>query len=201
MKPENILLYRGEPMIADFGIALAASSTGRERLTETGLSLGTPAYMSPEQASASLKLDGRSDQYSLACVVYEMLAGEPPYSGPTAQAIIAKRLSEPVPHLGTVRSVPAGLEAAVTRALAKAPADRFPSVAAFAAALEQPPPRRLVSRRVAALLGGLASVAALALAGFLLRSPAWPPSMVSRQFTFSGMAARPAIAPDGRTVT
>ena len=135
IKPENILLYQGEPMVADFGIALAAVAAGGERLTETGLSLGTPAYMSPEQATAEVRLDGRSDQYSLACVVYEMLAGEPPYSGPTAQAIIAKRFSEPVPHLSTLRAVPSGVDAAVTRALAKAPADRFASVTAFADAL------------------------------------------------------------------
>ena len=147
IKPENILLYRGEAMVADFGIALAASNAGNDRLTETGLSLGTPAYMSPEQASASPRVDGRSDQYSLACVVYEMLAGEPPYSGPTAQAIIAKRFSEPVPHLSTLRSVPPGVEAAVTRALAKSSADRFPSLAAFTAALERPQPRRGLSYR------------------------------------------------------
>src|SRR5439155_3120282 len=94
-----------------------------------------PAYMSPEQASAEPKLDGRTDPYSLACVAYEMLAGEPPYTGPTAQAIITKRLSEPIPHLSTVRQVPAGVETAVTRALAKAPADRFATVGAFMAAL------------------------------------------------------------------
>src|SRR5881398_3702740 len=124
IKPENIMLHQGEPMVADFGIALAVSTAGRERLTETGLSLGTPAYMSPEQASADQQVDGRTDQYSLACVVYEMLAGEPPYTGPTAQAIIAKRLSEPIPHLRTVRDVPEAVERAVTKALAKAPADR-----------------------------------------------------------------------------
>ena len=122
-------------MVADFGIALAVSTAGRDRLTETGLSLGTPAYMSPEQASANSNLDARSDQYSLACVLYEMLAGEPPYTGPTAQAIIAKRLTEPIPHLGAVRPVPPALEAAVTKALAKAPADRFATTGAFAAKL------------------------------------------------------------------
>jgi serine/threonine-protein kinase len=201
IKPENILLYQGEPMVADFGIALAAASAGRVRLTETGLSLGTPAYMSPEQASSPAAVDERSDQYSLACVLYEMLAGKPPYTAPTAQAVIAKRFSEPVPHLGTIRSVPAGVEAAVTRALAKAPADRFPSVAAFAAALDQAPPRRLVSRRMAALLGGVAAGGALALAAFLLRPAPPRASMVSRQFTFTGMAGRPAIAPDGHVVT
>ena len=135
IKPENILLHQGEPMVADFGIALAISSAGRERLTETGLSLGTPAYMSPEQASAEPKLDGRSDQYSLASVLYEMLAGEPPYTGPTAQAIIAKRLGEPIPHLRTVRHVSPEVNAAVSKALAKAPADRFATAGAFVAAL------------------------------------------------------------------
>jgi serine/threonine-protein kinase len=138
IKPENILLHQGEPMVADFGVALAAASAGRERLTETGLSLGTPAYMSPEQASAEPRLDGRTDQYSLACVVYEMLAGEPPYTGPTAQAIIAKRLSEPVPHVGTLRAVPPGVEAAITRALARSPADRFASVTEFVNASADP---------------------------------------------------------------
>ena len=141
IKPENIMLHQGEPMVADFGIALAVSMAGRERLTETGLSLGTPAYMSPEQASAEPRLDGRSDQYSLACVLYEMLAGEPPYAGPTAQAIIAKRLTEPIPHLSTVRQVPPAVEVAVTRALAKAPADRFATVGAFIAALTANPTR------------------------------------------------------------
>jgi hypothetical protein len=108
-----------------------------DRLTETGLALGTPAYMSPEQASASTRLDGRSDQYSLACVVYEMLAGEPPYTGPTAQAVIAKRFGEPIPHLSTLRAVPLPIDAAITRALAKAPADRFVTAKDFGAALQE----------------------------------------------------------------
>ena len=135
IKPENVMLHQGEPMVADFGIALAVSAARQERLTGTGISLGTPAYMSPEQASGERTLDGRSDQYSLACVLYEMLAGEPPYTGPTAQAIIAKRLTEPIPHLGTVRSVSPAVEAAVTKALAKTPADRFTTAGAFVAAL------------------------------------------------------------------
>src|SRR3989475_164762 len=135
IKPENVMLHQGEPMVADFGSALAVSAAGQERLTGTGISLGTPAYMSPEQASGERKLDGRSDQYSLACVLYEMLAGEPPYTGPTAQAIFAKRLTEPIPHLGTVRPVSPAVEAAVTKALAKTPADRFATTGAFGAAL------------------------------------------------------------------
>jgi eukaryotic-like serine/threonine-protein kinase len=135
IKPENVMLHQGEPMVADFGIALAVSTAGHGRLTETGITLGTPAYMSPEQASGARTLDGRSDQYSLACVLYEMLAGEPPYTGPTAQAIFAKSLTEPVPHLGTVRPVSPAVEAAVTKALAKTPADRFTTAGAFGAAL------------------------------------------------------------------
>ena len=140
VKPENLLLADDQVYLADFGIASALEDAAGGRLTETGLTLGTPAYMSPEQASADRHIDGRSDQYGLACVVYEMLAGEPPFSGPTAQAIIAKRLSGPatvnrrVAALGLPRSVTGTL----TRALAQAPADRFPTSAAFAAALEAP---------------------------------------------------------------
>ena len=209
IKPENIMLHQGEPMVADFGIALAVSMAGRERLTETGLSLGTPAYMSPEQASAEPRLDGRSDQYSLASVLYEMLGGEPPYTGPTAQAIIAKRFSEPVPHLGTLRTVPPHVEAAVTRALAKSPADRFATLAAFAAALirptsemESPRPRRLRRRHPAVTIAGVLSLAAIVvLVGLRLprrHSAAVMPSQ--RQVTFSARANEPALSPDGRTL-
>jgi hypothetical protein len=159
IKPENILLSREHALVADFGIALAVTQAGGGRLTETGLSLGTPAYMSPEQAMAEPRLDGRSDQYSLACVLYEMLTGEPPYTGSTAQAIIAKRLSEPVPRLSTLRQAPTEVEAAVTRALAKSPADRFHTAAAFASALDLTGRRRgrpLLSRRAGALTTALA---------------------------------------------
>ena len=143
-------------------------------------------------------MDGRTDQYSLACVLYEMLAGEPPYTGPTAQAIIAKRLSEPVPHLGTLREVPAGVEAAVTRALAKAPADRFPNAGDFAVALDRPATRRrlgptrhvILSRRDwAALLLGLLA--------WILRRPSAGGPMVTRQLTFTGDGCCPALSPDG----
>src|SRR4029077_14042989 len=138
IKPENILLQEGEAMLADFGIALALREAGGHRLTESGLSLGTPQYMSPEQATGDRHLDGRSDIYSLAAVLYEMLAGEPPITGPTAQAMIAKLLTERPTPLRIVRdTVPAGVEAAIARALAKTPADRFPSARAFADALDQ----------------------------------------------------------------
>jgi serine/threonine-protein kinase len=197
IKPENILLHAGEAMVADFGIALAASSAGRERLTETGLSLGTPAYMSPEQATAEPRLDARSDQYSLACVVYEMLAGEPPYTGPTAQAIIAKRLSEPIPHLSAVRQVPPGLEEAITRALARVPSDRFATIGEFAAALERPSaPIRPRRRWVAAALGAVLLLGLAALATKWRSSPPGPTA--HRQVTFTGRASAPALSPDHR---
>lgn len=136
IKPENVLLHEGEAMVTDFGIALALSEAGGTRLTETGVSLGTPTYMSPEQSMGERELDARSDIYAMGCVLYEMLAGEPPFTGPTAQAIIAKRLSEPVPHVSTMReTVPPTVEAAINKALARAPADRFSSASDFGDAL------------------------------------------------------------------
>ena len=139
IKPENILLTDDQAVVADFGIAGAVAQSGAERLTETGLTLGTPAYMSPEQAAGERHLDGRSDIYSLACVVYEMIAGEPPFTGPTAQAVIAKRFGGPPPRLHVIREgVPEGVEGAIDRALAKAPADRFSTALQFSAALSAP---------------------------------------------------------------
>ncbi len=137
IKPENILLSGGHAMVADFGIAKALNSVGGEKLTETGLALGTPCYMSPEQATGD-SLDGRADQYALGCVLYEMLAGTPPFQGSTGQSILARHAVDPVPSLRTVRgTVPAGVEQAITRALAKCPADRFATAAEFALALTQ----------------------------------------------------------------
>jgi serine/threonine protein kinase/tetratricopeptide (TPR) repeat protein len=136
IKPENILLERGHAVVADFGIARAASTAGGDKLTETGLAIGTPAYMSPEQATGERDLDARSDLYALGSVLYEMLAGEPPYTGPSAQAIIAKRFREPVPRVSTLReTVPPAVETALTRVLAKSPADRFATAGEFARAL------------------------------------------------------------------
>jgi len=139
VKPENILLAEGRPMVADFGIALAVSAAGGGRMTETGLSLGTPHYMSPEQATADKDLSRRSDLYSLASVLYEMLAGDPPHTGSSAQAIILKIITDtarPVTELR--RSVPRNVEAALAKALQKLPADRFESARDFAAALRDP---------------------------------------------------------------
>jgi tetratricopeptide (TPR) repeat protein len=135
IKPENILLSGNHAMIADFGVAQALEMAGTERLTATGLSVGTPAYMSPEQAVGEQRLDGRSDIYALGCVLFEMLAGEPPFTGRTAQAIVARRLAEPAPRLGTLRDVPEEVERVVATALARAPADRFADAAGFAGAL------------------------------------------------------------------
>ncbi len=140
IKPENILLHDGHALVADFGIALALRNAGGDRLTETGLSLGTPHYMSPEQAMAERQLDVRTDVYSLGAVLYEMLAGEPPITGATGQAVIAKLMTERPTPLRVVRdTVPPALEEVVARALAKVPADRFPTAAAFAKALQDSP--------------------------------------------------------------
>jgi serine/threonine protein kinase len=136
VKPENILLHEGEAMVSDFGIALAVIQGSGDRLTETGVSVGTPEYMSPEQAAGDRQLDARSDVYSLGAVLYEMLAGEPPHTGPTVRAVIAKILTEPPTRLQVVRGgVPAAVDTAVAQALAKVPADRFASAAKFADAL------------------------------------------------------------------
>jgi Protein kinase domain len=139
VKPENILLARGHALIADFGIAKAISREGATHLTSAGTSLGTPLYMSPEQAVADPAMDGRTDVYSLGCVLYEMLAGEPPFTGTTAHAILAKHAVDPRPSVRTLRdTVPDAVDAALHRAMAKVPADRFGTAAAFVADLRVP---------------------------------------------------------------
>lgn len=137
VKPENILLEDGQALLADFGIARAASASGAEKLTATGVSLGTPQYMSPEQGMADPNVDNRSDIYALGCVLYEMLAGQPPFTGRTVQALIARHSLEEVPSITVVRgSVPEEIEDAVLRALEKVPADRYATAAQFADALK-----------------------------------------------------------------
>ena len=194
IKPENILFQDGQAVVADFGIALALSAAGGSRLTETGLSLGTPQYMSPEQATGDRTIDARSDIYSLASVLYEMLAGEPPHNGPTVQSVIAKVLTDrPRPLRALRESVPRSVEAAVQKALAKVPADRFSSAAQFADALTQPEvPARgfggpvtgehpLRSLRLALASGALAVVAAAVAAwGWLRPVPQPRPTPVVR---------------------
>jgi serine/threonine-protein kinase len=136
IKPENILLESGHAVVADFGIARAITAAGGTKLTETGMAIGTPAYMSPEQAAGSQDLDGRSDLYSLGCVLYEMLAGQPPFTGPTVESVVHQHLAvEPHPITSLRPAVPAEVAAALSRALAKTPADRFNPVAQFGEAL------------------------------------------------------------------
>src|SRR5512146_954495 len=137
IKPENILLADGQPIVADFGIARALAGSSDERLTATGVSIGTPAYMSPEQAAGE-PIDERADIYSVGCVLYEMLAGEPPFTGPTAQAIIAKRFASTAPDVRHVRdTVDDGLAGTIARSLARVPADRIQTAAELRALLEQ----------------------------------------------------------------
>ncbi len=164
IKPGNILLSGGHAQVADFGIARAITVAGGTELTTRGVAVGTPSYMSPEQAGGQDQVDGRSDIYSLGCVVYEMLAGEPPFSGRTAQAIVARHLQEPPPSLRVVRpSVPPGVQEAIETALAKVPADRFPTATRFGDALvttreraaQARPARRALILTLASLLGVL----------------------------------------------
>ena len=180
IKPDNIFLSGGQVYVIDFGIAKALIETGGERLTSTGLAIGTPAYMSPEQASAG-RVDTRSDQYSLATVLYEMLTGEPPFSGSTAQAIMARRFAEPARPLRTVRpTVPAAVEQTVLKALERVPADRYADMTGFVAALRAegvvpPRSRRRPGRWIAAVVGLLVVAAAAWLV--LWRTPAVSPEV------------------------
>ncbi|MDF1504759.1 serine/threonine-protein kinase, partial [Roseisolibacter sp. H3M3-2] len=139
VKPENVLLHEGHALVADFGIALALEEAGGERLTRTGLAIGTPQYMAPEQAAGARALDARVDVYALGAILHEMITGEPPFAAPTRQAVMLKLLHEAPPPLAARRpGVSPWLETAVRRALAKHPDDRYPSAAAFAAALAVP---------------------------------------------------------------
>ena len=179
IKPENILLAGAHARVADFGIARAVTAAGGDTLTETGLAVGTPVYMSPEQAAGDRALDARSDVYSLACVLYEMLAGQPPFTGATAEAILARKSVEPPPSLHLVRrAVPPDLEHTITKALATAPADRFTTASQFGEALgvgrATAPPVSTITRRVFPRLGRLAWLAIaglLVVGGMLLMRP------------------------------
>jgi serine/threonine-protein kinase len=179
IKPENILLSGSHALVADFGIAMALEASNTDRLTEKGVAVGTPAYMSPEQAGASERIDGRSDIYSLGCVVYEMLAGEVPYLGETPRAILAKHLQAPVPDLTILRpGLSPAAQATMRRALAKVPAERFSKATEFVDALaadaKGEEPLRLggsAARRIGKGVGVVASVAIIAFAAWRLIPP------------------------------
>ena len=169
IKPGNILLSRGEPLVADFGIALAVGAAGGNRLTETGLSVGTPYYMSPEQATGDQAVGAASDTYALACVLYEMLVGEPPYLGNTAQAVLGKIIQgQPVSATAARSSIPANVDAAIRRALEKIPADRFATARDFARALADPTFRYGEGAGTAAGLGSAGPWKGLAIGAALL---------------------------------
>ena len=217
VKPENILLHDGHPLLADFGIAKAIATAADPGLTATGFSLGTPRYMSPEQAAGSAMLDGRSDIYSLATVLYEMLAGDPPFTGASAQAVIAKVIGDPPSSVRTVRpAVPPRVDIALTRALAKLPADRHATAGEFAAALAGagaaavPPALAPTSparrRRSLPLLAGAALTVAAAGAawaawGAYRRPAAAAPTVISyRDLIDRSLVAGVGIAPNGRAL-
>ncbi len=178
IKPENILLLDGQALVADFGIALAVSTAGAERITETGMSLGTPHYMSPEQATGEKNLSNRSDIYALGSVLYEMLAGDPPHTGASAQQIVMKIVAEDAAPVTSLRkSVPSNVAAAVTKSLEKLPADRFETAKAFAEALGNPG-FTLSAVPASALAGGgrmwnRLSVATTVLAALFLGTTLW----------------------------
>jgi eukaryotic-like serine/threonine-protein kinase len=213
IKPENVLLHDGRPMVADFGIALALSAAAGGRMTETGTSVGTPHYMSPEQATGDKQITGRSDVYSLASVLYEMLAGEPPHTGSSAQAVIMKIIAEPVKPVTALRkSVPPNVAAALTKALEKLPADRFDGAKAFADALADPhftvksaaagAEVPLVRRGVPLWLfaGVTVSLVGLAAAA-LLHRPERPPGQVARfHENGRGIIRQVDVSPDGSRV-
>jgi len=222
IKPENILLQGGHALVADFGIALAVQSAGGQRMTQTGLSLGTPQYMSPEQAMGEKMIDARSDIYALGAVTYEMLVGEAPFTGPSVQAIVARLITEEPRDIGAQRkSVPEHVEATVLRALEKLPADRFATATEFAAALadsgtiarhgtratttraKTAPPltRRTIAAALALLVGG-------AVLGALAMSGSRATAATDGAFTVTSLLPPPggtfgekrslALSPDGR---
>jgi len=187
LKPENVLLEAGHAVLTDFGIAMAVTAAGGERLTATGIAVGTPEYMSPEQAVGDTRIDARSDIYALGCVAYEMLVGEPPFTGPIAQAVIARKSLAPPPRVSLIRqNVPERVERAIDRALASVPADRFASAAEFIGALGEDSapvraPARIAPRtRLVWAAGGAAVlVAVLLLMRFVLARPEAPSSASS----------------------
>ena len=215
IKPENVLLQGGHALVADFGIALAVQHAAGQRMTQTGLSLGTPQYMSPEQAMGEKNIDLRTDIYALGAVTYEMLAGDPPFTGSSVQAIVAKTMNERPSPLHTVRdTVPAGVENAVLKALAKLPADRFATANAFGDALSAgmtTATSTSVARNVKldsarrpgtprawwVVAATLLAINASGLAWFSRHQRAPAALVMQRQLTFEGKAVGAAISRDG----
>jgi TolB-like protein len=197
VKPENILLQEGHAVVADFGIARAIMTAGGDTLTATGLTVGTPAYMSPEQAAGERQLDGRSDLYSLGCVLYEMLAGQPPFTGPTVESVLHQHLTaDPAPVTQLRRTVPESMVSVLGRALAKAPADRYATAAQFAAALDgalRPQPARRSRRRILPPVIGIVTLA-LGSAFLLLRSRWAAGAVVPSASTIAVMPLVPVAA-------
>ena len=218
IKPENVLLQGGHALVADFGIALAVEQAGGQRMTQTGLSLGTPQYMSPEQATGERNIDARTDIYALGAVTYEMLTGEPPFTGPSAQAIVAKVVTQdPAPIIPQRRSVPPAVEDAVLTALEKLPADRFDSAAEFAHAMSGTTTTGAVRRRASTdaasgvpalwIAAAAFGAAALACAGFMIARQHYKPNTPiaafgnARKVTWEpGLEIQPALSPDGKYV-
>ncbi len=212
LKPENILLQAGQPVIADFGIALAIVQVGGTRMTETGLSVGTPHYMSPEQAAGDRAVDARSDQYALGALTYEMLTGEPPLTGATAQVIFARVMTETPRSVRSARpAVLAGPDAAVQRALSKSPADRFATCEDFARALmasdtrvlTTPATRRVRVKVVGVAVIGLALIASLMVIVFQRRTADRSLPVIGRTTQVTrdpGLEIDPALSPDGMMV-
>ena len=211
LKPENILLQEGQPLVADFGISLAVTMAGDTRLTATGTSLGTPSYMSPEQAAVDAAVDGRSDIYSLACVLYELLVGDPPFTGRSAQVVIAKVLGVVPSGVRTVRpSVPVHVEAALARALAKLPADRYATAREFADALVTAPtavptgtrPTATRWREPTRLVLGVAATVGLAIAAWMAFRPNAAPvsRFVESNLIDQALGSAITITPDGRAL-
>ncbi|WP_373069089.1 serine/threonine-protein kinase [Gemmatimonas sp.] len=209
IKPENILLHDGSALVADFGIALAVQSAGGARMTQTGLSLGTPQYMSPEQAMGERTIDSRSDVYALGAVLYEMLAGDAPFIGSSVQAIAAKVLSEKPTPIHMLRdTVPLGVEQAVGTALAQLPADRFASATALSntsgamfSATAVPMPSRPLWRDARTWVAVGAGTVALALTGVRLTRPtASAPSVSRQQVHLWNHTFEPSLSPGFRAV-
>ncbi len=209
IKPENILLESGHAVVADFGIAKAISAAGGQSLTRTGMSIGTPQYMSPEQAAGEGDLDGRSDLYSLACVLYEMLAGQPPFSGATAESLVHQHLvvdARPITQLRP--AVPPAVADVLTRALAKNPADRFSPAAHFATVLSwagtAATGRRGPRSGLALGLAAMGVVAAVVAGILLFKRPAAPPTVTIGRTTQvtrePGLEVDPALSPDGASI-